>query len=1212
MPAPSPTSTRPATGLLVLHGNRLEDLAGAVFSFLARHPLGALDEETVLVQSNGMAEWLKMALAGAHGVCAATRVELPARFIWRAYRAVLGRAAVPAVSALDKLPLAWRLMGLLPALADQPGFEPVAGFLGGAPGNAGDPARRLQLAQRLADLFDQYQVYRSDWLQAWAEGDDRLGATPVPADQAWQPALWREVLAALPAAEQAATRPLLHRRFLQALREGGGGGFPGLPQRVLLFGTTHIPHQTLEAVAALAEHVQVLLAVPNPCRYHWADIIDGRELLQAARRRHPLRAGTELAGVPLQDMHRHGHPLLAAWGRQGRDFVRQLDVHDDVQLARQRFALPRVDLFDEAPGSTLLQRLQAQIRDLVPMNEAAEAAAQAPAAAADRSIVFHITHSAQREVEVLHDQLLQLLAAPPGPDEHALQPRDIVVMVPDIETFAPAIRAVFGQHPRHHARHLPWGMADQRERGRHALLLALEWLLRAPQQRHTFSELQGLLEVPALARRFGLAADDLPTVLAWAEGAGVRWGLHAAQREGLGLGECGSANTWHFGLQRLLLGYATGELLPELAQAEAQAQSEPGGHFGIEPHAEVAGLSAGLAGALAELVQTLQTWWADAQQPRAPEAWGQGLRALLQAFFSAANDEERALLAALDEALVAWLQACESAAFDQPVDLAVVREAWLGAVDEGGAAPGASGATRRFRAGGVTFCTLLPLRAIPFEVVCLLGMNDGDYPRRSTRSDFDLMALPGQARPGDRSRRDDDRQLMLDALLSARRVLYLSWAGRSVRDNQPQPPSVLVAQLRDHLTAVWGESAVQARTTEHPLQPFSRRYFEAAGPAQADAPPGLFTYAAEWRAAHDAAPAVPAQAPAQAAAVAASVAGTQARPPLDVEGLAAFLKNPVQAYFRQRLQVRFDERPAPVPDDESFATAGLDRWQLMDEVLAAARRQLQAGGDGPAAVHAVVPAEVARLQRAGRLPLAGPGLRVQTELVATLQPMVLHWQALQAQHVQAHAQLALRLEHPEIPGLVFDDVLAGLVSSGALGEVPCFIELQASRLADKKTGKHLRADKLLKAWLRCLASAACGQPAGGIVIGADKVLYLAPLPTEAALATLLALMRAWAEGLASDAPLPTAVNTGLALLKNADAAAKAYDGSEYGVRGEGREASLARLFPSYTDLAAEPGFAPASTLLYTPLRDWLAADVRTEPLPGEAAPDDEADSDEPP
>ena len=1166
---------QPKPGLLILHGNRLELLAEATFAWLSGHPLGALEEETFLVQSNGMAEWLKMEIAAAQGICAATRVELPARFIWRAYRAVLGRAAVPALPALDKLPLTWRLMGLLPALASQPGFEPVAGFLGD-----GDAARRLQLAQRLADLYDQYQVYRSDWLQDWEQGLDRIRAeaasgasasVPVPPEQRWQPALWRAAVVGLNANEQPSTRAVLHQRFLAALQSPGD--WPQLPRRVVLFGTTHIPHQTLEAIAALSAHTQVLMAVPNPCRYHWADIIDGRQLLRAAQRRHPLREGRDLAAVPLQDMHAHGHPLLAAWGRQSRDFVRQLDAFDDVQQAQARFEVPRVDLFDEGPGQTLLQQLQARIRDLVPLSEQVAEQAGSVLPPDDRSVVFHIAHSAQREVEILHDQLLHLLAHPPGGG--ALNPRDIVVMVPDIDTFAPAVRSVFGQYGRGHARHIPWGIADQRERGHHPLLVALEWLLRAPQQRFTFSEVRDLLDVPAVARRFGIAADDLPALMAWIEGAGVRWGLHAEQRGQLGLDACGDANTWRFGLRRMLLGYATGEL--------------DAGYAAIEPYTEVAGLSAALAGALAELLAVLEPWWAECGRPCAPEAWGPRLRALLQQIFAATEEGERAMLSALDDALSAWLQACEAAAFEDPVELAVVREAWLDAVDE-------LGVSRRFKAGGVTFCTLLPMRAIPFEVLCLLGMNDGDYPRRSTRSDFDLMALAGQARPGDRSRRDDDRQLMLDALLSARRVLYVSWAGRSQRDNQQQPPSVLVSQLRDYLNAGWGAGVVEARTTEHPLQPFSRRYFETRGATAGEQ--ALFTYAAEWRLAHEAPPA--AAAVEGSAAVASSAPAGAAPMQVTVGHLAGFLRNPVKAYFRQRLQISFDERPATVEDDERFVTGGLDRWQLMHEVLSAARRQIEGTGSAPEALASLVEGQVARLQRAGRLPMAGPGALVQAELVATLNPMVGQWQALQARHPQAHSKRPLRLPDPLRANLNLDDWLLGLQSSGEVGTTPIWIELQASKLADKKL-KSARPDKLLTAWVRSLAAAACGQPAAGIVIGADAVIHVAALEPAAAQDTLLSLMRACQDGLTGDRPWPTAVLTGLAFVNDPAKARTAYEGSDFGgASGEGREACLARLYPDFVALSADPEFEPCSQRLYAPYRAWLDAQVRIEELPNHA------------
>ena len=185
------------TGLLVLHSNRAEWLGEAVFAWIARQPLQPLEEEVFLVQSNGVAEWLKMTLAEHQGICAAARVELPGRFLWRAYRQVLGRDAVPAQSVLDKLSMTWRLMALLPDVMGRPGYEPLARFLAD-----GDMARRLQLAERLADLYDQYQVYRSDWLADWEAGDDLLtspgsAGTPLSDDQRWQAGLWRELLATL-------------------------------------------------------------------------------------------------------------------------------------------------------------------------------------------------------------------------------------------------------------------------------------------------------------------------------------------------------------------------------------------------------------------------------------------------------------------------------------------------------------------------------------------------------------------------------------------------------------------------------------------------------------------------------------------------------------------------------------------------------------------------------------------------------------------------------------------------------------------------------------------------------------------------------------------------------------------------------------------------------------------------------------------------------
>ena len=1208
-PVRPPTMTREIRpGLLVLHGNRLELLAEAVFDWLGRTPLAPLEQELLLVPSNGAAEWLKMALARRTGLCAATRVELPARFLWRLYRQVLGHSAVPSRSALDKDALTWRLMRLLPALRQRPGFEPVAGYLQGDA-----PERRLQLARRLADLFDQYQVYRADWLAAWQAGQDSLiGADgqprPLPADQQWQALLWRAVLAELDSAELASIRPRVHQAAVAALTGLGPSQLPaGLPRRVLLFGAAHLPGQALDALAALSRHAQVLLAVPNPCRFHWADILEGRELLRAAPPRQRARAGLPLADLPLADMHQHAHPLLAAWGRQGRDFMRQLDAFDDVARSRLAFDMPRVDLFDEGPGQGLLGCLQAAVRDLLPLAEHP----RQPADPADRSIVFHLAHSAQREVEVLHDQLLAVLAAPPGGTP--LAPRDIVVMVPDIETFAPAIRAVFGQPGRDDARHIPFDIADLPGRASQPLVQALAWLLEAPARRFAASELRDLLDVPALAQRFGLEADQLPGLARWIDGAGARWGLHAGQRATLGLGAAGEQNTWHFALQRMLLGFASG----------------PGPAFaGITPYDEIGGLEAGSVGALARLLQVLGDWWALSQRPAPPQVWAARGRALLADAFAPTDERDRLALASLQAALGQWLESCDAAGFDAAVPLPVLREAWLAGLDSAASGGG------RFLAGGVTFCTLMPLRAIPFEVVCLLGMNDGDYPRQTPRSDFDLMGLPGQPRPGDRSRRDDDRYLMLEAVLSARQLLYVSWAGRSVRDNSEQPPSVLVAQLRDYLVAAWppsgpgqpADEVLRQRTTVHPLQPFSRRYFEGGA---------LFTHAREWRAAHADGPS--GAGPAQPASPAALPPFDAADVALSLDTLVRFLRQPVKAFFRTRLDVVFDEAAEPIDDDEPFGLGGLDRHALLDGLLSDAAQVLVGGplaADAANAADAALRASLARAQGAGRLPLGPLGPLAAAALLQAGQATLQAWcQALQ-DLPQTLPPLPVRLAHA---GLTLADWLSGLRSAAAVMEVPAppsspsstfpappspattssapvWLSRTASQLllarpgasdatrataADAASRDHgpppaVRPERLIEAWVRGLVASALGTEVEAWVVGSDAVVRIAAPPRSQALAHLQALIEAWQAGM--DAPLPVAARTALTWAARPDAAAQAYDGG-YRSSGEVTDPCLARLFPDFEALTADGQFPLWAERLYAPLQAWVASQAHVTPHP---------------
>ncbi|MCL7940464.1 exodeoxyribonuclease V subunit gamma [Halomonas sp. ATCH28] len=1193
MPALDDASLQP--GFMVIHGNRLEALRGLAVEWMRRHPLSPLENETILVQSNGISQWLKLALAedranGGAGIAAALDVTLPARFLWQAYRSVLGENEVPPVSPFDKPRLVWRLMRLLPALLDAPTFAPLARFLE----DDDDLRKRHQLAERLADLFDQYQVYRADWLAAWASGEDviltaRGEARPLAEEQRWQAELWRALRDDIGAQGLASSRAAVHERFLEACQalttESPQLSFEqrrpaGLPRRVIVFGISSLPAQTLEALAAMARVSQVLLCVHNPCRHYWADIIEHKDLLRAERRRQQRRPGMP-ADLAETELHLHAQPLLAAWGKQGRDYLRLLDEFDEQQAYRGLFegeAL-RIDLFDsplddsEGEGArepSLLRQLQDDILELRPL---AETRATWPAVdpARDRSLRFQVAHSALREVEILHDQLLAAFS-----EDATLKSRDILVMVPDVDQYAAAVQAVFGRLDADDPRHIPFTLSDQASRHRLPLLIALESLLRLPELRLSVSDLLDLLEVPAVRARFGIAEAGLPTLRRWIEGAGIRWGLDARQRQSLDLPEGLTANTWAFGLRRLLLGYAVGD-------------AADGPWQGVEPYDDIGGLEAALAGPLVSLIDTLEVQWQTLAEPCDVATWGERLRGLLEACFLADSDQDLMALTRLEQALDAWQESAEEAGLTEPLPLSVVREHWLAQVDE-------ASLSQRFLAGAVNIATLMPMRAIPFRHVCLLGMNDADYPRVQRPLDIDLMAQ--DYRPGDRSRREDDRYLFLEALLSARDRLSISWVGRSIIDNSEQPPSVLLGQLRDHLAHGWqlagkaddtdGQALLAALTTEHPLQPFSIEYFREGSE--------LATYAHEWRELHrpDAEPAAP---PAKDA----PLAPFRQESPLTLAQLGNFLKAPVQAFYTTRLKVFLEIDAMERLDHEPFKLGGLDHWQLQHALIEASRAAVEAGEP----IEPVLEATLARLEREGRLAMGGFAEHMREALVEPMDGLFAEYrQVLEAwpHAMQEPLTVSLDLQRELGEGLALEDWLGGLRGSDA-GE-RCRVLLTTSSLVNK--GKYHWKHWLVP-WVAHLAGQLEGPMTTRLLSRAGGGT-LDPLPADEARAHLANIAAAWQHGMAT--PLPLARDTAFAWLEKGGtpqamarclageaneedakawkAADSAFHGSgfnnDHGERG--RDPYLMRQWPELEALVQSAdggGFAELAERLYAPL-----------------------------
>ncbi|HAX2760306.1 TPA: exodeoxyribonuclease V subunit gamma [Escherichia coli] len=884
--------------LRVYHSNRLDVLEALMEFIVERERLDdPFEPEMILVQSTGMAQWLQMTLSQKFGIAANIDFPLPASFIWDMFVRVLPE--IPKESAFNKQSMSWKLMTLLPQLLEREDFTLLRHYLT----DDSDKRKLFQLSSKAADLFDQYLVYRPDWLAQWETGHlvEGLGEA-----QAWQAPLWKALVEYTHQLGQPRWhRANLYQRFIETL-ESATTCPPGLPSRVFICGISALPPVYLQALQALGKHIEIHLLFTNPCRYYWGDIKDPAYLakLLTRQRRHsfedrelPLFRDSENAGQLFnsdgeQDV---GNPLLASWGKLGRDYIYLLS---DLESSQE------LDAFVDVTPDNLLHNIQSDILELenravagVNIEEFSRSDNKRPLDPLDSSITFHVCHSPQREVEVLHDRLLAMLEEDP-----TLTPRDIIVMVADIDSYSPFIQAVFGSAPAD--RYLPYAISDRRARQSHPVLEAFISLLSLPDSRFVSEDVLALLDVPVLAARFDITEEGLRYLRQWVNESGIRWGIDDDNVRELELPATGQ-HTWRFGLTRMLLGYAM-----ESAQGEWQS---------VLPYDESSGLIAELVGHLASLLMQLNIWRRGLAQERPLEEWLPVCRDMLNAFFLP-DAETEAAMTLIEQQWQAIIAEGLGAQYGDAVPLSLLRDELAQRLDQ-------ERISQRFLAGPVNICTLMPMRSIPFKVVCLLGMNDGVYPRQLAPLGFDLMSQ--KPKRGDRSRRDDDRYLFLEALISAQQKLYISYIGRSIQDNSERFPSVLVQELIDYigqshylpgdeaLNCDESEARVKAHLTcLHTRMPFDPQNYQ---------PGERQSYAREWL-------------PAASQAGKAHSEFVQPLPftlpeTVPLETLQRFWAHPVRAFFQMRLQVNFRTEDSEIPDTEPFILEGLSRYQINQQLL---------------------------------------------------------------------------------------------------------------------------------------------------------------------------------------------------------------------------------------------------------------------------------------
>ncbi len=760
------------------HSNSVEVLT-ALFARHLAQPLPAqslLSPEWVIVPQPTIKRWLQHQLAQQLGVAANLEIITPGEFVARVLKANL--AGNESIDTVDPRLLVWRIFAALndAAVIANPSLASIQHYLQGSHRQR----KSWELSQSLADTFAKYQAWRRDWLLGWDRGQD-------PDD--WQAQLWRAISAGR-----------LHRgkaidQFLRKYASGNAPQLAGLPPRLFVFACLNASPDVMRVIACCAHASIVHFYFPNPTRELWPEYA-----------RHTLSDNDisllQSPAIDAQEIIETVNPLLSAWGSAGRDAAMMLltnrIIEPIIEATGYTTPEPERDLLHRIKADMLEQKMPVPWRDSVQIS--------------DRSVQIHRCASRWQEIQVLHNQLLALLN---GPDLHEddgpLQAREIAVMAPDITLYKPYIEAVFGAATG--MSHIPFSITEVSLHASNSATRVLARILAMPDDRFAVSQIFDLLTEPAVMQNFDWDLKQLDRLRELLTSAGARWGWDAQHRDGL-LNDGATASTttsaaytWQFALDRLLLGYAAGseDMLDNVAP--------------------IAAIDAAIFSQLDDLLSVLQKLRNAASrfaQPMSAPQWAMQLRSMMHAVIGDAmsRNESNDSLSQVLSLIARFEHDAKATGTEIPIAREVVQSWFADAMAQ-------DDQRLPFFSNGITFCKMVPMRQIPFKVIALLGINEGEFPRNDPVFSINRLAnalqQPGQSRFGDRSIRDDDRFLFLQMLNAAERVFYVSSVSRDPVTGYPKVLSSVIDDLLSTLTIYHradGSETRQALLHDHPIQPY--------------------------------------------------------------------------------------------------------------------------------------------------------------------------------------------------------------------------------------------------------------------------------------------------------------------------------------------------------------------------------------------------------
>jgi len=707
-------------------------------------------------------------------------------------------------------------------------------------------------------------VYRPEMINGWSFGDDNT----------WQALLWRHITEGKPVNHRAYRKD----RFLQEVQKDGHI-IKSLPERVSVIGISSLPPFHLEILAGLAYHIDIYMYLLNPCREYWFDIIPDSISERIARDK-------DLAiGRPQELYFEKGNSILAALGKLGRDYFAAIGSFD----AEER------ELYDEPGGNSLLEMIQTDILNLADRGQDEDKTEIRPA---DNSIRVHSCHTPIREIEILHDNLLTMFE-----NDENLCPGDILVMTPDIEQYAPYITSVFDR-PQDSKKYIPFSIADRSPKSENKISQTFLSILKLAGGRYEVSNVMAILESESVRRKFDLGGNDLVLIDRWLSETRIRWGLDGADRRKHGFADY-DENSWSFGLKRLLLGYA----LPE----DGDALYED-----CLPFGEIEGEQLQTLNKFLKFFNELTECLSELEKPQTLTGWHRHFNKIIENFFAISGGDDESAIRHLSECIGRLPEHQEVSDNPSPIPIEVIRYFLSNKL-------GADRSRFGFISGAVTFCATLSMRSIPFKIICLIGFSEADFPRENRTPGFSLMTQ--NPRRGDRSGRDDDKYIFLEAIMSAREKLYISYVGQSAGDNSSIPPSIVVSELLEYIDQDFSAKDGKPEdriVTKHRLQAFAEDYFSDKGE--------LLSYSranfeacindlngkkSEFRFIDDviAAP------------------EEDSHQSISIKTLCLFFKNPARFFTRRRLGFSLAEKEKDYEDYEPFSLDGLDRYRLSESLL---------------------------------------------------------------------------------------------------------------------------------------------------------------------------------------------------------------------------------------------------------------------------------------